>query len=227
MPGATLTLLGEQCSSASKSIQQLTELILRSRYNDATVEFTPLGSGYRLMLEYDLILPSPAKLPSPAHISNEKNKLRGLLAAWNDRVEKDASLPTLLAYICDSYYTSQSLSLNVLQDNDRLRAACLEDLYTQLGIGLCIADLDRTRSGFCGFYPNRYDYQHDIETEDLNEIILTNIVDLDGNTVGGGFSIEEDKHFIQSEPFDEVPDEKDFKSGGIVTYYHRRTVSLL
>lgn len=178
--------------------------MMRPRHNDVTVEFCPLGSGHRLMLEYDLIMPSPAKLPSLAHLYSEKNKLRDILFAWNDSVQKFI-FPTLLAYICDSHYTSQSLSLNVLQKEDRLRATCLKDPCSQIGMGLYIADLNRTRSGICDYYPgsDNEDDHHVIEIEDDDEIVLTEVVDLDGNTVAGGISIKEEEHLVQGE-FDDI-----------------------
>lgn len=184
------------------------------------------------MLEYDLILPSPAKLPSLAGLFSEKGKLRDLLAAWNDSVEKDkmtqkSDFPTLLTYICDSYYTTKDLNFNFLLDNDRLRAACLKELCSQIGMGLYIANLDRTRSGSCNYYPRRGDH-HDIEDEDEDSITLPKIVDFAGNTVEGAIAIEVDEHFIQGEPFDDGPDDEDFEyEYGFVTQYYRKTVGLL
>ena len=59
----------------------LVKLMIRCRYNDVTIEFRPLNSGYRLMLEYHLVLPSPANLSSLSHLYSEKDKLRVLLAS--------------------------------------------------------------------------------------------------------------------------------------------------
>ncbi|CAD6588710.1 MAG: hypothetical protein ASARMPRED_003700 [Alectoria sarmentosa] len=204
-------------------------------YSDVTLELKPLGSGYRLMLEYDLIVPSPAKRPRLAHLYKEKEKLRDVLTAWNDSVKKDevtqkSNFPTLLAYICDSHYTSQSLNLNVLQGNDLLRAACLKDLCSQIGMGLYIANIDRTHSGFCNSHPSYYGEpdHHYIETTDDDFITWTKVVDLDGNTVAIDGSLESDENFIQSEPFEDIPDDEDFDRGhGLVTHSYRRTVLVL
>ena len=206
---------------------------MNSRYSDVTLELKPLDTGYRLMLEYDLILPLHAKLPSLGHLHSEKDKLRDLLTAWSDSVKKDKAtqkfnFPTLLAYICDSHYTSQFLNVNVLQGNDLLRAACLKDLCSQIGMDLCIATLDRTHSGFCDSHPSYFgeDDQHYIETTDEDFITWTKVVDLDGNTVAIDGSLDSDENFIQSEPFEDIPDDEDFdRSHGLVTHCFRRTVS--
>lgn len=206
------------------------------RYGDATLEFKPLDSGYRVMLEYDLIVPSLAKLTSLARVYSEKRKLRDFLAAWNDKVEKDkatrrSSFPTLLAYICDFHYTSEPLSLDVLQGNDRLRAACLQDLCSQIGMGLYIADLDRTHSGICEYYHgNQYgdddDDHHEITIDDADEITLSNMAEVNGKTVASDICLEEDENFVQSEPFDDGPDNEDYQSyHGLVTHYYKNTVS--
>lgn len=204
------------------------------RYGDVTLEFKPLGSGYWLMLEYDLIVPSTAKRPSPTHLYSEKDKVKALLAAWSHSVKKDQAthnhnFPTLLAYICDSHYESESLSLKVLQGDDRLRAACLKDLCSQLGMGLYIADLKRSRSGFCesDLRSYREDDHHYIDTEDEDDVDLIDLVDLDGNPVACGPSldfIEVDEHFIQSDPFGDDPDEEEYDRYGYVTQVHWKTV---
>lgn len=212
-------------------INWLARLIMGSRYAGVTLEFKPLDSGHRLMLEYDLILPPPAKLPSLDHLYGEKEKLRNLLAAWKDGVERDCAaqtfnFPTLLVYICDCHYASQSLSLHILQGDDQLRAACLKDLCSQIGIGVYIADLDRTHSGFCDYHPSYYgsDDHHYIETDDEDSITPTKVVEVSGGTVVTGTAIVEE-NFLQSEPFDDDPDDEDFdENHGLVTHYYRKTV---
>lgn len=200
------------------------------RYTDVTLELKPLDKGHMLMLEYDLVLASPAKLPSLAELYSEKGKLRELLTAWNDAVTKEStthndSLPTLLAHVCESIYKSPSLSLNKLEGNDRFRVAHLRDLCSQLDMGLYIADLDRTLTGFCeSRYNQDEDYDMNVE-EDL--ITLTKMVDLDGNIAGGRIPLDVEDNFVASDPFGEIPDSRDFdRNHGVVTHCYRRTVSI-
>lgn len=184
-----------------------------------------------LMLEYDLVVASPAKLPSLADIYSKKGRLRELLAAWNDAVKKEnatqnGGFPTLLAHVCESIYKSPSLSLDVLDGNDRFRVEYLRDLCSQLDMGLYIADLDRTLTGFCEscYYNQDDDYEMGVEDED--SITLIKMVDLDGNIVGGRMALDAEDNFVASDPFDEGPDNRDYdRSHGVVTYYYRRTVS--
>ena len=182
------------------------------------------------MLEYDLILPSPAKLPSLADLYGEKGKLRELLVTWNDAVTKerepeDDSFPTLLAHQCDGIY-DESLGLDELKGNDRLRAAYLRHLCSQLDIGLYIADMNRTLTGFSDYHgDDDDDYWIDVEVED--SIILTKVVDPEGNTVGGDIAIDVEENFVESDPFDAAPDTQDIdRNHGLVTCYYRRTVSI-
>ena len=210
----------------------LVKLMMKCRYSEATIEFKPLDSGYRLMLEYYLILPPPAKRPSVGLLYSEKEKLRAVLASWNDSVEKDKVAqqfitPTLLAYICDSHYASPTLSLNALQGNDRLRASCLKDLCSRTGMGVYIARLDRNISGFSNWHPTRYgddDDYHGIETVDEDNITLAGLFCLDGKVVSAGCSVEEE-NLLQSDAFDDDPDEEDYdRQHGCVTHMYRKTV---
>ena len=91
--------------------------------------------------------------------------------------------------------------------------------------GLYIANLDRTLTGFCEDYYNDDDYYMSVEDED--SIVLTKVVNLDGNTVGSDLALEVEDNFVASDPFDEGPDSQDNdRNHGLVTYYYRRTVRL-
>ena len=125
---------------------------MRTRYDDVTVEFTPVSSGYRLMIEYDLIAPPQANWQPLVDLYSEKTKLRECLLTWNNNAKKDRGMqmsiiPTVLAYICDSHYPVENLGLDVLAGNDGLRGACLKDACSQIGIGVYIADVYRKHSG--------------------------------------------------------------------------------
>ena len=203
--------------------------MMESRYTDADLELKPLESGHMLMLEYDLVLPSPGKVRSLADMYSEKGKLQDQLAKWNSAVTKEnttrnRSYPTLLAHVCDTIYESKSLSFGVLQGSDRFRAAYLKDSCATLHMGLYIANLDRTLEGFCeDFYLD--DYCMTGESED--SILLTKIVDLNGNTVGSNLALEKEDNFVASDPFDCEPDSEDIdRHHALVTYYFRRTVSV-
>ena len=201
-----------------------------SRHSDVSLELKPLDSGHMLILEYDLVLPSPIKLPSLANIYSEKETLRNLLATWNSAVTKESTtrnsnFPTLLAHVCDSIYESQPLSFNALQGNDRFRAAYLRDICTAFDMGLYIANLDRTLDSFCEDYCDDDDYYMSVEDED--SIVLTKVVDLNGNIVGSSLALEVEDNFVASDPFDEGPDKEEYdRNHGLVTYYYRRTVSI-
>lgn len=186
------------------------------------------------MLEYDLVvLPSSAKIPTLGRLMREKDTIRGLVVAYNNNSKEISAMRELniqraLVYSCDSHYASQPLSLSTLQGKDQLRAACLRDVCATLNMGVFIADLHRTRSGFCE-YSRGGDWEddhHGIETEDEDLIELTKVVDVDGETISPGFALEEE-HFLQDDVFD-IPDDEDYDyHNGFVTHHYLKTVSLL
>ena len=204
---------------------------METRYDDVTVEFTPVSSGYRLMIEYDLIAPSQANWQPLVDLYSEKTKLRECLMTWNNNAKKDramqmSNIPTLLAYICDSHYPVENLGLDVLAGNDGLRGACLKDACSQIGIGVYIADVYRRHSGCASNDFEVGDDHHFIEMTEEDEITLTKIVDLYGNTVESDASLEEDEHFIQDDAFGYDPDEEDYDDYyATVTHHFRNTVS--
>lgn len=66
-----------------------------------------------------------------------------------------------------------------------------------------------------------------MSVEDEDSIVLTKVVDLNGNTVGSDLALDVDDNFVASDPFaDAVPDGEDFTPcNGVVTYHYRKTVS--
>ena len=202
---------------------------MRTRYDDVTVEFTPVSSGYRLMIEYDLIAPSHANWQPLVDLYSEKTKLRECLMTWNNNAKKDramqmSNIPTLLAYICDFHYPVENLSLDVLGGDDGLRGACLKNVCSQIGIGVYIADLYRRVSG-CASNDYADENHHLIEMTQEDETTLTKIVDLYGNKVESDPSLEEYEEFIQNDAFDNPEDEEYDDYYATVTHHYRKTVS--
>ena len=188
---------------------------MKTRYDDVTVEFTPLSSGYRLMIEYDLFAPSQTDWQPLVDLYREKTKLRECLTTWNNNAKKDRAMqmsviPTVLAYICDSHYPVENLGLNVLAGNDGLRGACLKDASSQIGIGVYIADVYRRHSGCASNDVDDDDKHHFIEMTQEDEIIMTKIVDIYGNKVESDASLEEYENFIQNDAFGYDPEDEDY-----------------
>lgn len=204
-------------------------LTVRPRYTGTTHEVEPLQSGYRLTLEYDLVSTNGETLRPIETLYSHQTKLQDLLVAWKDKAKGRTDYPTLLAYLCDSEYTSNTLSLSTLEGNDRLRAESLKDICSQIGVGLYLANLRRTRSGYSESFANHYgNSDHGIDSEDENYIDMEEIFDIDGNSVAE-LQIDEEEHFIQSDPFDDVdPAEEDYdEDHGYKTEVYRATVSAI
>ena len=95
-------------------------------------------------------------------------------------------------------------------------------------MGVYIARLDRSISGFSNWHPTRYgddDSSHGIESVDEDEITLGDLFNLDGQAVSRSCSIEEE-NVLQSDAFDDVPNEEDYdRQHGFVTHMYRKTVS--
>ena len=202
-----------------------------TRYRNVTVEFAPLISGYRLMIEYDLAAPLPADWKL-SNLYSDKAILRGSLKTWNRHAEKDGAVqrfkvPTSLAYVCDYYYQAKNLGFNVLKGKDRLRGACLREICSKIGVDLYIANLNRTLSDSSGYLD--YDDHSPYEIDELIkvQITLTKIVDLDGNVVESDARLDE-RNLIQRGAFEDDPYSESFNPiNMVVTQGHRKTVSLL
>ena len=206
-----------------------------ARYTNVTYEVKAVHSGYRLTLEYDIYQDSVEK-STVENLYSQKSKLKDLDTAWNNNVKKDkekatlkSDYPTLLAYICDHEpRDEEALSFGLLQAQDLQRAHCLKEICVETGIGLYLAHLERTHSGFCGsHYGDETNEYHEIGHEDADSILLINMVHLNGSRVANSIAISEYDNFVQSDPFDNGPDKEDFDSQhGRVTHYYRMTVRL-
>lgn len=228
---ANLTSHGTEGTQAD-----LDELIRRidfqsARYTDVTYEVKAVHFGYRLTLEYDMFQKTTGSAGSVKSLHSQKRRPRDLVVAWNDNVKKDkaerkSSYPTLLAYIYDIKPTHTALCISTLQGQDRQRADSLEDICLEIGMGLYLATMERTHSGFCDFHGDEDDDYHMIEHEDEDSITLTDLVNLNGSHVASGIGIDEYENIVQSDPFDNGPDEEDFdRYHGRVTHEYKMTVS--
>ncbi|KAL9067195.1 MAG: hypothetical protein Q9161_007091 [Pseudevernia consocians] len=205
-------------------------------YTNVTYEVKAVHSGYRLTLEYDIYQNSVEK-STVENLYSQKSKLKDLVTAWNNNVNKDkdkatrkSDHPTLLAYICDHEpRDEEALSIGLLQGQDLQRAQCLKEICVETGIGLYRAHLERTQSGFCdSHYGDENNEYHEIEHEDADSILLINMVHLNGSHVANSIAISEYDNFVQSDPFDNGPDKEDFDSQhGRVTHYYRMTVLVM
>ena len=115
------------------------------------------------------------------NLYSQKSKLKDLVTAWNNNVNKDkdkatrkSDYPTLLAYICDHEpRDEEALSVGLLQGQDLQRSQCLKEICVETGIGLYLAHLERTQSGFCdSHYGDENNEYHEIEHKDADSILL-------------------------------------------------------
>lgn len=130
----------------------------------------------------------------------------------------------MLLYICDYKYTTETVTIDMLRDNDRLRANILRDLCSRRNIGFHVASLERIHEGQCESYCGDADY-YAIESTTESTITLTRVVDFNGRLVTKDLPVDENDNIIQRDLFGNGPDDQEYERyHGLVTHYYRDTV---
>ncbi|KAH8732013.1 hypothetical protein GQ44DRAFT_722171 [Phaeosphaeriaceae sp. PMI808] len=119
--------------TATHSLFSMTSL---AWYSDVQHELTPVTSGYRLALTYNLIQSSAHSKPSAAALDTDQAQLGNLLQAWNDRCPEIE----LFVYPLEDNYT-KSLSLGALKGRDAATCRFLEKFCSRSGAYWFLADM--------------------------------------------------------------------------------------
>ncbi len=98
------------------------EMPFVSFYGDCEHEISPVTSGYRVCLAYNLVSNKKKTITQPKAAKHYVKKLSTILAHTMSK-EENLSAPQLL--LLDHQYTPTNFSLNELKGNDRLRAVSL------------------------------------------------------------------------------------------------------
>jgi 2-oxoglutarate-Fe(II)-dependent oxygenase superfamily protein len=216
-------------------------------YSDVTHEVKPVTSGYRIVLTYNLIHRPSAMLLRDRLTTG----LVSLLESWTGLCEEvfptpdqpvkwlagnQNVCPTALLYMLDHKYTYAELSFARLKGADQARVAEVRKACEQTGFPVFLANIEKSQSGSVFDYRDisgsrwNDDAPHCLEEITETNLVLSDVVEPDDHTLATEVNIRnDDKMFVQDDPFNDDPDDEDFggytgNEGATATHFYRRTV---
>ncbi|TFK34835.1 hypothetical protein BDQ12DRAFT_612637 [Crucibulum laeve] len=228
----------------------LTSSAILAWYTDVMHEVKPVTSGYRLALSYNLIHTSPS-MPRPVlpDMNYAVTCLHNVLRKWfKDAYAETPESNNLVAYLLKHQYNAANLNAGsrALKGEDAHKIAYLRHVAAELGYTVCLGNLVCNVSGcpdddgchYGGWERHGY-YDSPSEDPSMGEVIdtvitVTNVVDLDGNSMLGNKSLTLDETcLIPKDPFADLePDDREYEGyvgngAGQLDYFYRRTVLIL
>ncbi|KAM7212024.1 hypothetical protein V8F06_012584 [Rhypophila decipiens] len=120
-------------------------------YSDVSHEVLPVTSGYRWVLTYNLAIPPSLERPTADLSRAITRDLRHTLRRWIQKAASPDFNPQTdhgrLGYELEHEYTEANLSLRALKGTDLLRAQCLKELATELGLEVFLAMIKKEEEG--------------------------------------------------------------------------------
>lgn len=160
-------------------------------YTDILHSVSPVTSGYRFALAYNMIHTSPAAAPQLPNITAQIEGLRLVLRAWI-RSADDLKGPGLICWMLNHQYSEQALNsqkIGALKGVDKHRGQILLDLAKELGFEFYLAQVEYQKTGtvepdhsYVGYhggwgYGRGYDDDWDSDAEDkvMSEVTDENL----------------------------------------------------
>ena len=195
-------------------------------YTDVRHEVKHITSGYRLALSYNLVDSSPeVPRPSAADMDSAFASLRHVLRKWYKGAYKAKAGRDVLVYLLDHQYSSSNLSkgIKVLKGEDAHKVTGVRLVAENLGYMVCLASLLYVVTGVADngdefrWCRRQYNYEDSDEDEQYtptmietldSDLKVSNVVDLDGNSLLGPNSLQISKDcLVPQDPFeDATPD---------------------
>lgn len=179
------------CSSVS-----LTHTSVLSWNTDATHEITPITSGYRLAISYNLIHSSNAPRPLLPDTHSFVSQLRHVLLSWKQRVQDDDSGPDKIVYLLDHTYSGENLLGTALKGADADKVGVLQQLADDHHFHIGLASVECHQMGCAqnhrelepgsDYEDNLSDYDDvDADMEEVYKTITTikDLTDLEGTKI--------------------------------------------
>lgn len=142
-------------------------------YADCEHEVTPITSGYRVCLVYNLVRKGGSTSTVPDNRATA-DEVATVLAAWEERGK-----PAKLVYLLDHHYTEAGLSFHSLKNGDHALGGIFKSAAAQTGCELHLGIVHIEESGwaeYSGYGHSRRDYGHyddddddDFEVGEVNE----------------------------------------------------------
>ena len=198
--GGTLRIMhGKNVHQVKASKKTETQVTLVAFYADCVHEVTPVESGHRVVLSYNLVARSNAATPFCVE-SLPPDALKAEVERYfttpkpPSRYSKQVVLSDRLVYLLDHAYTQKGLSWQRLKNSDGRRAEALRAAAeaTDCGVALALADVHESWECQWETYSgsSRYSSRSPIGTRELDyivdtEVTLLHAVDPDGHPVKG------------------------------------------
>ena len=185
----------KELDTASNSEFNLTAL---AWYADVKHGVSPIRSGYRLVLTYNLIM-EHSDIPgqSAERLDDRRAILPKVLHKWPHTapdIEK-------FVFILDHQYTPSSLNMIMLKGRDAVVAKNLRDACSSADVYLFLAHLHHETDSSSDF--GEYEDEYDSNT------FLNNVMTLDGKKIGDNVDISQEI-ILQEDPFpDDEADSQD------------------
>lgn len=225
-------------------------------YTDILHSVSPVTSGYRFALSYNMIHKGIAAVPRLPNTQAQVGELWRVLRTWN-RNANDPVSPSLLVWILDHEYSEQALNsqkIEALKGADKRRGLVLLDLAKELGFEFYLAQIEYQKTGtvvdddYCYGRRRRYGYGYgydDDDDDDPEDKVMDDVIDetltarnfincKTGNTLHPDFS----PRFGQEDCIPvgywegEEPDTKDYEGytgneEATLDYWYKRTAIII
>lgn len=200
---------GALSTAYDTSATSLSETSVLAWYTDVTHSITPITSGYRLALAYNLLHTTNTLRPALASDADTVTKLRQLLTSWRRHLGDD-DVPEKIMYLLSHKYSQANLSGSALKGADANTMAILNVLADELGFHLGLANVvchvsgPAVDDGYHGRGHGGWDSDSegmdddemdpgDVEMEDVDERSCTveNLVKMDGVLIRKTLDVDE------------------------------------
>lgn len=151
-------------------------------YSGVTRQISPVRSGFRLALSFNLTFPFPHfPIPSPPRLRTQEANLYGKLLEW--AVKPPHERPSVFAHLLEGQYDKDDLSFYALDKIDAHTVSVLEGIAEGTGYTVQLAAVDGCAVSRVepGCVP-RQEYP-DLCGALRSEVRLSSIVDMDGDAV--------------------------------------------
>lgn len=147
-------------------------------YTNILHSVSPVNSGYRFALSYNMIHKGSSAAPHLPNTRAQADELRWVLRTWDRNID-DPDSPTFVGWILDHEYSEQSLKsrkIEALKGADKLRGLALLDLAKEMGFEFYLAQIEYQKTGtvadadYYG-YGDGGDSDSDIEEKLMDDVI--------------------------------------------------------
>ncbi|KAI0383698.1 hypothetical protein F5Y04DRAFT_249498 [Hypomontagnella monticulosa] len=208
-------------------------------FSDVSHSVSPVRSGYRWVLTYNLAIDPSAEIPTACGYKEHRG-LREALQSWSQDVRNDCIGPTPLYFVFDHKYTEENISYQGLKPRDLAVVKCIREMCDEYDFDLFLTTLEREDTGpmeFDEVYEDwlhrhrlsqyRYDDDEGEYDEDGYEYTypstggaladisersykLQYVSDLNGQRLASDVEFDEDE-VLQEDPFEDDPDDEDYE----------------